>query len=322
MIEIAAPQLDLLDINAYAARGVSVAVLRLDAMHPTIHGNKWFKLKYNLAEFQSRGLSKVVSVGGAYSNHLAALAAAGAAQGLKTVGIVRGEIIEPLNPVLHFAREQGMTLIPLSRKAYRELRECIDPIDNDPTLNALRTRLGDFAFLPEGGANPRAVAGCAEIVDSIDWSVFDAPISTERVVALACGTATTLAGIVCGLQLARSNEAPRVKSPRVLGIAALKGEGYLVAEANRWIEAGPKTDTPATRIDWAIDERFHCGGYAKVTPSLTRFVQRFGIETGMAVEPVYTGKLFFALHQQILAGEYPRGTQIVALHTGGIFSHA
>lgn len=313
------PTLELLAHPLFSKQGVSVAVLRLDQIHPTIHGNKWFKLKRNLADLRARGRRRVLSFGGAYSNHLYALAAAGKAFGFETIGVIRGEIVEPLNPVLAFASAQGMQLVPLSRADYR-LKESAEVIAR------LRTRFGDVEIIPEGGSNLLAVEGCAEIADYLDWSFFDAAAEQvgvepcSRVVALSCGTATTLAGLVHGLE---STGEAAGSMPQVCGVAVLRAEGYLLSEAAKWVNlagAEARSDGPPrrTRITWGIDERYHFGGYARRSEELTAFTHQFESITGVPLEPVYTGKLFFALCDQIANGEYARGTQIIALHTGGV----
>jgi len=319
MITIHSPKLDRLSHPLFSSQGVCVAALRLDQIHPTIHGNKWFKLKRNLDDFRARGKHRMLSFGGAYSNHLYALAAAGKAFGFETIGVVRGEIVEPLNPILAFAAAQGMQLVPMSREEYR-LKE------SPEVISRLLAQYGEVEIIPEGGSNLLAVEGCAEIVQYLDWSIFDETDdcavgeSSARVVALSCGTATTLAGVVHGLQ--SSGEANR-QTPQVCGVAALRAEGYLRSEADRWLDlvnadrGSPSAEKDAA-IRWQVDERYHFGGYAKRTAELDAFVSEFEAVTRIPLEPVYTGKLFYALCDQIARGEYSPGSQIIALHTGGI----
>lgn len=317
VIEISSPPLQLLSLPLFEQHSVSCAVLRLDLIHPRIHGNKWFKLRCNLEAAKARDATRLVSFGGAYSNHLSALAAAGQALGLDTVGVLRGELPDPLNPVLRFARECGMTLLPVSRSAYRQA--CRMALSNprgereqDPVFAQLAEQFESFYTIPEGGGNERAVEGCEEIANYLDWSVFGEG-KGPRVVAMACATGTTLAGVVRGLEKSvwRGSQ-----SPHVCGVAVLKAPGYLQAESGKWLQQS------AGSVRWSIDERFHCGGYAKRPPLLCDFVEDFGKRTGIPVEPVYTGKLFHALCEQVERGEHPPGSQIIALHTGGIFSHA
>ena len=161
-ISIRKPPIEPLHCDLLRQAGVSVNVLRLDKCHPQLAGNKWYKLKYNLLEFQQQPDLPILSFGGAYSNHLYALAAAGKLFGMRTIGVVRGEMPEPLNPVLAFAREQGMTLLPVSRGDYRRKQE-------PGFLEGLRVRFGDFHLLPEGGSNSLAIKGCEEIASLLKW---------------------------------------------------------------------------------------------------------------------------------------------------------
>lgn len=278
--------------------GVALNVLRLDKCHPLLSGNKWFKLKYNLIEFQSQPELPILSFGGAYSNHLHALSAAGRLLGMQTIGIVRGEIPEPLNPVLAFAREQGMTLVPVSRGEYRRKQE-------PGFLDELRCRFGDFHLLPEGGGNALAMTGCREIASLLRWQNPD----SRRLVALCCGTGVTMAGLIAGL-----SAEPDERMPEVLGISVLKGDGYLHKEVTAHLSAYGCEKS----IAWRVDDSHHCGGYARISPALQAFLGEFTGFTDIPVEPVYTGKLFYALFDLIAQGAIPSGTEIVAIHSGGI----
>lgn len=280
---------------------VRLNVLRLDRIHPIIHGNKWFKLKRNLETMQNLGLKRVVSFGGAYSNHLYALAAAGKHFGLETIGLVRGEICQPLNPVLSFAQQQGMRLIGISRSDYRHKTD-------KGFLQELESRFGDFYLLPEGGSNLLAVQGCEELVDSFGWQTTDRP----RLVALSCGTGATMAGVVSGI----SKQDDQSNPASVIGVSVLKAGDYLQREVQQWLQRKQLSET----AQWQIKENYHCGGYARSTPELTKFLQQFSTFSTIPLEAVYTGKLFFGLFDMISKGEIPAGTEILAIHTGGIVS--
>ena len=277
---------------------VSVNVLRLDKCHPLLTGNKWYKLKYNLLEFQQQPDLPIISFGGAYSNHLHALAAAGKLLGMRTIGVVRGEMPEPLNPVLAFAKEQGMSLWPISRSDYRRKQDA-------DFLDDLRSRFGDFHLLPEGGSNSLAIKGCEEIASLLSWQNAD----SKRLVALCCGTGTTMAGLISGLSKLESESIPEV-----LGISVLKGDGYLQSEILRQLQVcGCVAPT-----DWRVDDAHHCGGYARSNPELLSFLSEFAEFSDLPLEPVYTGKLFYALFDLIEKGLIPAGTEVLAIHSGGI----
>lgn len=299
-ISISTPPIESLACELLEESGVRLNVLRLDKSHPLLSGNKWFKLKYNLLEFQKQKDLPILSFGGAYSNHLYALAAAGKILGMKTIGVVRGEFAEPLNPVLEFAKEQGMTLHPVSRADYRRK-------DQAAFLEALRSKFGDFHHLPEGGSNALAMRGCEEIASLLHWDSQDSP----RLVALSCGTGTTMAGLICGLS--KLQLAPPVE---VLGIGVLKGDGYLETEVTSLLQACEG----ANSVGWRIDDSYHCGGYARSNAALEAFLRRFESHSDIPLEPVYTGKLFYGLFDLIERGEIAAGTEVLAIHTGGIHS--
>ena len=274
--------------------GRDIEVICLAALRP--HGNKYYKLKYNLEFAREQGYTTLASFGGAWSNHLAALAQVGAAQGFSTVGIVRGERPVKLSMMLLDAEAQGMQLQFISRGDYRHRHE-------PEFLAALQGRLTNCLVIPEGGTNGLAVRGTAEIVDEV------ASLSPAAdLIVLPVGTGGTLAGIAAALP-------PGVK---VLGISVLKGTGAesgLEADVEALI-AATSPPSPLAR-NWSIDHRFHCGGYAKCPTYLQDFILGWQRRHGMLLDPVYTGKLFYGLSQMLAQGEINADTRIVALHTGG-----
>ncbi len=286
---IATPPLQPLTDPVLEARGVSLAVLRTDLIHPVISGNKWYKLKYNLAEARRRGHDTLLSFGGAYSNHLHALAGAGAEYGFKTIGVIRGEERLPLNPTLRFARDQGMRLAYLDRASYRRKH-------TPEILAQLREEFGDCYLVPEGGSNALAVRGCREMVAAIDRP-FD-------VIACACGTGATLAGLITGLD----------GGQQALGFAVLKGAAFLQREVRGFLESAGHGGL----AHWSINLDYHCGGYAKTTPALIEFITRFETKHRIPLEQVYTGKLLFGLYDLIAQGHFAPGTRLVAVHSGGL----
>ena len=289
------PRLDSVDSQFLRDNDVILHVLRLDLIHPFVCGNKWFKLKYNLLHAQARNIRTVLSFGGAYSNHLYALAAAGNHLGLQTIGVVRGELVEPLNPILEFARCQGMQLVPVSRAAYRHKTE-------DQFIEGLHQQFGDFHLIPEGGSNALAIAGCAEIAELLDWQTARA----QRYVALACGTGATLAGLVGGLH--SGGYRPQ---PVVLGIGVINAPSLLQQEVRRWLPE-------ACELSWSIVETYHGGGYAKVPPVLSDFLKEFAGFSAIPLEPVYTGKLMLGLFDLIKQRKIAPGSEVIAVHTGGV----
>ncbi|MBQ0912424.1 1-aminocyclopropane-1-carboxylate deaminase/D-cysteine desulfhydrase [Streptomyces sp. RM99] len=274
----------------FERHGVRLLLKRDDLIHPDLVGNKWRKLAPNLATAAGR---TVVTFGGAYSNHLRATAAAGRLLGLPTVGVVRGEELagRPLNPSLARCAADGMRLRFVDRATYRRKAE--------PEVLASLLRAADAedaVVVPEGGSNPAAVRGCRALGEELGGHA--------DVVALACGTGGTLAGLAAGLPEGR----------RALGIPVLKG-GFLGDDIRRLQErafGGP-------RGDWSLDDRFHCGGYARTTPGLESFADDFEHRHGLPVERVYVAKALHALVTLVQEGAFPRGTTVAAVVTGRPF---
>jgi len=269
--------------------GVRLSILRLDLVHPLISGNKWFKLKFNLQQALESGKKTILSFGGAWSNHLHALAHAGALFGFNTIGIVRGELDGTLTPCLQDAERAGMTLqgIPRQRYAHKEDKSLLADLEQEH---------GDFFLVPEGGANRAGAAGCSEINTLYSHDDFD-------YICLACGTGTTLTGL---LQTATSP---------VLGFQVLKGSGYLENEVRRQLaEYGFEA-----RTSWSVNDQFHFGGYARSNCQLMKFIQDFKVCTGIELEPVYSGKMVYGIYELIKKRDFfPQNCSILSIHGGGL----
>lgn len=272
----------------FKAQKLELWIKRDDLLHPVISGNKWRKLKYILNHALHSGADGIISMGGAYSNHLHALAFAGKAIGFKTAAMVRGEPPIRLNPTLIDLQDWEMELHFVSRGDYRHLRT----YKSHDSLPGLKS--GQY-WLPEGGAIDLALLGVAEIALEIVVE-FD-------VLAVACGTGATLAGLI----------ATAPSSSRILGIAALKAAGFLVHDVKQLLNA-----QHMTRDNWQIALDYHCGGFAKTSPALLEFIRWFSARHGIPLEPVYTGKLMFALYDLIRRGYFEAGQRIIVLHTGGL----
>jgi len=273
----------------------NISLFCLDELHPG--GNKYYKLKYNVEAARRQGASRLLSFGGPWSNHIHALAQMGHSMGFETVGVIRGEKPAVLSPTLVEAEALGMTLHFVSRKAYSGKSE-------PAFLSALRSSFGDFYLLPEGGTNELAVQGAAEIL--VDLRQFQ-PDFDRIIVPFATGG--TMAGIARGL----------IGSQSVIGICVLKGsrEMQLASEAQvAGLIAAHENASPGQ--NWHIDHRFHCGGYAKCPSYLQTFILQTEQEIGYPLEPVYSGKMMWAIAQMIEAGEINKDEKIVAIHTGGL----
>lgn len=277
------PLVELQD-DRVGRRGVRLFLKRDDLIHPEVPGNKWRKLKYNLAAARAQGHTRLLTFGGAYSNHIRAVAAAGWYFGFETVGVIRGEEYSPLNESLAYAVERGMTLTYLDRSTYRRKAE-------SAVLAALAEEFGPCYIVPEGGSNALGVRGCAELPTELDID-FD-------VVCVACGTGTTLAGIASGL---------REPQQRALGFSVLRGGPFLDAEV-QWLQHAAGSIT----ANWSIDYDFHCGGYARRTAVLDDFVSDFTAQHDVLLDRVYEAKMMFGLFARIAQGAFTKGTAIVAV---------
>lgn len=275
-------------------RGVRLLLWRDDLGDPALPGNKARKLKYNLRQAWADGHTRLLTFGGAYSNHLAAVAAAGQRYGFETIGLVRGEEHLPLNPTLARCAAEGMALHYLDRTTYRYRAE-------PALLAALHRHYGPAYLLPEGGTNPLALPGVAELIGELRLHTeFDA-------VAVAAGTGGTLAGLALGL-------AEAGYPARAVGIAALKGADFLRAEIDALTLAAAGRVLP----DYELHTRYHFGGYAKLPAELRDFIRQFEATYGVLLDPIYTGKLLFGVLDLIAKGHFAPGSTVVAVHTGGL----
>jgi 1-aminocyclopropane-1-carboxylate deaminase len=266
-------------------KGVTLYIKREDTIHPLISGNKYRKLKYNLVEAKNQGHSTLLTFGGAFSNHIAAVACAGKEHGFHTIGVIRGEELQDQwqhNPTLALAHAQGMRFHFVSREDYRQKEEA-------SFLESFKKLFGDFYLLPEGGTNDLAVKGCAEILTESD-ATFD-------VICCAVGTGGTVAGLINASQ----------KYQKVLGFPALKGD-FLNTSIGHF----------AHNDWWQLVTDYHFGGYAKVTGELIHFINDFKNKTGIPLDPIYTGKMLFGIFDLVNQEVFPRNTQILAIHTGGL----
>jgi len=260
-------------------------VLRLDMVHPIVSGNKWFKLHYYLEEALQQNKKAIVTFGGAFSNHIVATAAACAARSIMSIGIIRGERPSILSQSLQDALEFGMQLFFVSRDAYR------DKIFPQELLNQYAPE--DLYRIEEGGYGQKGAAGICDMLKETDISGYTHFIA-------AVGTGTTLAGmaLACNTQ------------QQAIGISVLKNHVSLEAEARALL-----TNQDVKMI---IDHRFHCGGYAKKTPELIAFMNDWYRETGIPSDFVYTGKMFYAVHQLLQQAYFPGGSHLLMVHTGGL----
>ncbi len=281
--------------------GIQLYVKRDDLIHPQFGGNKWRKLKYNLIHFKENKFDRLLTFGGAWSNHIYATAAAGKHFNINTIGLIRGEQHTPLNACISFARECGMELHYIDRVSYREKNELA-------YQQHLQEQFSNVYILPEGGSNLLALKGCKEIVSEINAEI-DQPFD---LICCASGTGATLAGIISAI-----NADPGGANQRAIGFSALKGGEFLQQDVLSFLQQ----ENPGKEIadnNWNIESRFHFSGYAKINDELVRFMRDFRNTYGFELDAVYTAKMFYGLFKQIESGVFRQGSSIVAVHSGGL----
>lgn len=266
-------------------KGITLHIKREDLLHPHISGNKFRKLKYNLLEAKEKHHDTLLTFGGAYSNHIAAVAAAGKEHHFKTIGIIRGEELSGKiagNPTLKFAEKQGMQFKFISRRDFRQ--------KNTPDfITPLQKEFGHFYLLPEGGTNTLAVKGCEEILTAEDQD-FD-------YICCPVGTGGTIAGLINSSK----------DCQQILGFPALKGD-FLTDDIRKFVR----------KDNWCLQNDFHFGGYARINSELVCFINDFKQKTGIPLDPVYTGKMIYGILKLVNNGYFKSGTKILAVHTGGL----
>lgn len=264
---------------------VSLYIKREDLLHPLMSGNKFRKLKYNLAQAKEENKETLLTFGGAFSNHILAVAAAGNEYGFNTIGIIRGEELKDKyldNPTLKKAQELGMMFEFVSRETYREK-------SSSKFIESLIAKFGDIYVIPEGGTNSLAVSGCEEILDSTD-EIFD-------YICCPVGTGGTISGLInCSKG-----------SQQVLGFPALKG-GFLREDICKF----------ASKSNWNLITDYHFEGYGKVSEELIRFINEFYHNHKIPLDPVYTGKMAFGVLDLISKNYFPENSKILMIHTGGL----
>lgn len=272
-------------VDLYEKSGVSLCVKREDLIHTFVSGNKYRKLKYNLVEAKIQGFKILLTFGGAYSNHIAAVAWAGHNFGFKTIGIIRGdELIDSIesNPTLHFAKQYGMQFEFVSRESYRNK-------NTEDFNNGLKQKFDSFYLIPEGGTNPLAVKGCEEILTDED-DLFD-------YICCSVGTGGTISGLVNASK----------QGQQILGFPALKDD-FLQEDISKFV----------TKTNWKLITDYHFGGYAKINNKLISFINTFKSTYQIPLDPIYAGKMLFGIFDLIEKNYFPKGSKILAIHTGGL----
>lgn len=276
----------LLDQRWHEQKVDKVAVLRLDLIHPVISGNKWYKLKHNIQYAIDNGIDRIVTFGGAYSNHLVAAAAAARQYKLKATGLVRGKYAENnLTPTLKECLANGMELHFLSREEYEQK-------NNPDFFDSLFRELNGSFIIPEGGANDYGIEGVADIAHFIPDDYTH--------ICVAVGTGTTFVGLVNALREEKS----------VYGFIPMKQGRYLQGDLEKKIMPGHRK--------WQLLDNWHFGGFGKYDASLLRFMNVFYEQNNIPLDMVYTSKMMYGLQQMILSGMLSPNAKILCIHSGGL----
>ncbi|MEP1033933.1 pyridoxal-phosphate dependent enzyme [Ekhidna sp.] len=265
---------------------IKLFIKRDDLIHQEIMGNKWRKLKYNLLALKEKNYTALITMGGAYSNHIAATAAAAKENNLEAIGIIRGEELNiSSNHTLQIAHAKGMKLEFVDRSTFRTWR------DHPEELIA---KYPHHYFLPEGGTNELAIRGCEEIIEEIDqeFDVFITPI----------GTGGTFAGLLKATQ----------NHQKIIGISSLKGE-FIHQEVQTLL-----IKHQINKTNYQLIDNYHFGGYGKTDTVLIDFINWFKEKFDVSLDPIYTGKAFFAVWDMIKSNKFENNLKIVILHTGGL----
>ena len=263
----------------------TIIIKREDQLHDFVSGNKFRKLKYNIIEAIKKNNTCLLTFGGAYSNHIAAVAAAGFEMGLETIGVIRGEEIADRlagNPTLSFAQRKGMQLHFVSREDYRQKTEL-------DFISSLQEKFGPFYLIPEGGTNTLAVKGCEEILNKsdLDYDYICTPV----------GTGGTIAGLI-------NASGP---DQTVIGFSSLKGTFQKEV-----------IESFTTKKNYYLTDDYCFGGYAKIDSQLIRFINEFKRNYGIPLDPIYTGKMMFGIFDLLKQGYFKENSRILAVHTGGL----
>ncbi|MGL5275677.1 1-aminocyclopropane-1-carboxylate deaminase/D-cysteine desulfhydrase [Myroides sp.] len=272
-------------LNVELPRGITIFVKREDLLHEEVSGNKFRKLKYNILKAKELGYSKLLTFGGAYSNHIAATAAAGRICGIETIGIIRGEELEDNyagNATLTKAVTDGMQLSFMTRTEYRQKAD-------EVIIDKLKQKYGEFYLVPEGGTNEEAIRGTEEILKEEDYA-FD-------YVCTAVGTGGTIAGII---NSSRDNQT-------IIGFPALKGD-FLYEDIRKFV----------TNNNWQLVLDYHFGGYAKYNEELLSFLRQLYNDTGVLFDPIYNGKMMYGVLEEVNKGKFKDNSRILVIHTGGV----
>lgn len=278
---------DCLHNRLLKEKQVSLSVLRLDKIHPVISGNKLFKLYYFLGPANMEKAKQIVTFGGPYSNHLVATAYACKIKNIPCTGIVRGERPRELSHTLQDCINYGMQLKFISRHDYN-LK------DTEDFIKSIKKETGDCIIIPEGGYHPLGAKGASLIMNYVK--------DTSTHICCACGTATTMCGLLIG----------KKDHQQIIGIPVLKG----IMDMEYRIKYLTGKNFSNNQLD--IEYGYHFGGYAKKNAALISFMNNIYHEFELPTDFVYTAKMIYAVFDLVSNNFFAKGSEIVCIHTGGL----
>lgn len=288
--------LQRLEHPLFNAHRVQVWIKRDDLNHPLIQGNKWHKLRLNIQQAKREQKTSLLSFGGAFSNHILALAAAANDQGLNSIGYIRGDELadnhQAWSSTLKHAQGLGMQLKFIDRQTYR-MR------DHQAWLSNLQAQYPDAYILPEGGSNRLALNGIAELAQHLMQQQADFDY-----LLCAVGSGGTLAGLAKHL--------PNDK--QILGIACLKQADYLITKIQDWLVE--------SKENWQLLTQFHGGGFGKTNSDIVFKSNEFEQEFKVLLDPVYTAKMIYAFYQLLEQNYFAPDSKIILYHSGGLQGRA
>lgn len=303
-----------LSVPQLAQQQTEIWLCQLQTRVPSIAGNKWLKLKYHIQQIQQHNKTGILSFGGAFSNHLLALAAAGQYFGFATVGVVRSHLAEVASPTLSQCQALGMQLhlvTPTQYRHYCQQAELAARMTNQQTLPTedcdwrpchWQQRYPDYLLLPEGGSAALAIPGVAEL------ALQQTPAGAATWLVSASASGGTLAGLIAGQSARQANG----QSPAsVLGIGVVKDASL----ADKIRQLLPQT---APHCDWQLWPEHSGKAYGKFSQATLQFCLQLASSQQIYTEPVYTGKALHSLVQWALQGRFAAGSRIAFFHTGGL----
>lgn len=297
--------------RASELHGCNLYVKRDDLMGLGGGGNKLRKLEFLLGEALAEGADTLVTWGGFQSNHARLTAAVAARHGLSCELILTPSAVRSDEDFCH----NGNVLLDglFGAKVHRLERGVTPDSYAAELLSTLRAQGKKPFLMPLGGSSPRGNLGYAACAGEILRQADALGVQFERII-VPNGSAGTHSGLLAGLTLARS-------STEIIGYSVLATEEQATATT---LEKTRKTlqllDPSATLLESAISvDGSHRGdAYGAITESMREAVRLLASLEGLLTDPVYGGKALAGLLAAVRRGDYPAGSNLLFVMTGGL----